>query len=134
MKNCFMKTLLFCCSFIIFSCICFASEKMCCTNCSFIGIVVDAATGKPMADVVIIAKGAALIKEQKVVTDEEGKYNIPSLPYGTYTLRFQKDNYKPLEKKNLIVKKNSAKLDVELLLQENKGEDHHNWLLKVDFM
>jgi len=124
-----MKTLLLIYILGTFSSICFASGN----DCSFTGTVLDAASGKPMADVTIVAKGAALNNEQKVVTDEQGQFTIP-LPAGTYTLRFEKNNYKPVEKKNLIVKKNPAKLNIELLLDENKEEDHHNWLLRIDFL
>jgi 5-hydroxyisourate hydrolase-like protein (transthyretin family) len=126
-----MKTLLLIWLFGTLSSICFAAEKKTCIDCSFSGIVIDAASKKPMADVIIVAKGTALSSEQKVVTDEQGQFTIPTLPAGTYTLRFEKNNYKPLEKKNLIVKNNAAKLNVELLLDENKEEDHHNWLLKI---
>ena len=124
-----MKTLLLIYILGTFSSICFASGN----DCSFTGTVLDAASGKPMADVTIVAKGAALNNEQKVVTDEQGQFTIP-LPAGTYTLRFEKNNYKPVEKKNFIVKKNPAKLNIELLLDENKEEDHHNWLLRIDFL
>src|SRR5437867_3753889 len=129
-----MKTLLLLCIFGTFSSICFATEKKICSNCSFTGIVIDATSKKPMADVTIVAKGASSNSEQKVVTDGQGQFTISPLPDGTYTLRFEKNNYKPLEKKNLVVKNNSAKLNVELLVNETKEEDHHSWLLKIDFL
>ena len=129
-----MKTLLLFCIFGALTSVCFANKKRLCSDCSFTGIVVDATSKKPMADVIIVAKGASLSNEQKVVTDEQGQFAIPSLPAGTYTLRFEKNNYKPVEKKNLVVKNNSAKLNVELLVNDNKEEDHHNWLLKIDFL
>jgi len=112
-----------------FSCACFASEKNPCS--SFSGIVVDAVSGKPMADVVIVAKSGA--GEQKVVTDQKGQFVIPSIPDGTYTLRFEKNNYKAVEKKNVVVKNNTAKMNVQLSVDE-KEEDYHNWLLKIDFL
>jgi len=125
-----MKTpLLLSILFIIFSCTCFASEKNPCS--SFSGIVVDASSGKPMADVVIVAKSTT--GEQKVVTNEKGQFVIPSIPDGTYTLRFEKNNYKAVEKRNVVVKNNSAKVNVQLLVDE-KEDDYHNWLLKIDFL
>jgi 5-hydroxyisourate hydrolase-like protein (transthyretin family) len=129
-----MKALLLLCIFGTFGPICFANGKRLCSDCSFTGIVIDATSKKPMANVIIVAKGASLNNAQKVVTDEQGQFSIPSLPAGTYTLRFEKSNYKPLEKKNVVVKSNSAKLNIELLVNENKEEDHHNWLLKIDFL
>ena len=124
-----MKALLLLLILGTFSSLCFASGN----ECSFTGTVIDATSGKPMADVVIVAKGTALINEQKVKTDEQGQFTIPSLPEGKYTLRFEKNNYKPVEKKNLVVKRNPAKLNVELLLEENQ-EDHHNCLLRIEFL
>jgi hypothetical protein len=129
-----MKTLLLLCIFGTFGSVCLANGKRLCSDCSFTGIVIDGTSKKPMADVIIVAKGASSNNEQKVVTDERGQFSIPSLPAGTYTIRFEKNNYKPLEKKNLVVKNNSAKLNVELLVNENKEEDHHNWLFKIDFL
>ena len=84
-----------------------------------------------MADVVIVAK--SVTAEQKVITDQKGQFVIPSIPDGTYTLRFEKNNYKSVEKKNLVVKNNTAKMNVQLSV-DDKEEDYHNWLLKVDFL
>jgi hypothetical protein len=129
-----MKALLLLCTFGTLGSMCFANEKRLCSDCSFTGIVVDATSKKPMAHVIIVARAASSNNEEKVVTDEQGQYSIPSLPAGTYTLRFEKSNYRPLEKKNVVVKNNSSKLNVELLVNENREEDHHNWLLKIDFL
>jgi 5-hydroxyisourate hydrolase-like protein (transthyretin family) len=112
-----------------FSCVCFASEKNPCS--SFSGIVIDAVSGKPMADVIIVAK--SLTGEQKVVTDNKGEFVIASIPDGTYTLRFEKINYKAVEKRNVVVKNNSAKVNVQLSF-DDKEDDYHNWLLKIDFL
>ncbi|HEY6974987.1 MAG TPA: carboxypeptidase-like regulatory domain-containing protein, partial [Chitinophagaceae bacterium] len=126
-----MKTLLLFCIFGTLGSICFANEKRLCSDCSFTGIVIDATSKKPMADVTIVAKAASSNNEQKVVTNEQGQFAIPSLPAGTYTLRFEKNNYKSVEKKNLVVKNTSSKLNIELLVNETKEENHHNWLLKI---
>ena len=123
-------TLLFFCS-TLFS---FAGDQKACTDCSFSGTVTEAGTKKPLSDVVIIAKSNTLNGEQKVVTDELGQYRIPSLPAGTYSLSFEKDNYKPIEKKNLTVKKTPNKINIELTEDEEASEDHHNWLLRSDFL
>lgn len=114
---------------LLLSCISYATVKNPCS--SFSGIVVDAVSGKPMADVVIVAKSIA--GEQKVVTDQKGQFTIPSLPDGTYTLRFEKNNYKAVERRNVVVKNNAAKVNVQLSADE-KEEDYHNWLLKIDFL
>jgi len=121
--------LLLFCTFLIFGCTCFATVKNPCS--SFSGIVIDAASGKPMADVLIVAKGTS--SEQKVITDDKGQFIIPSIPDGTYTLRFEKNNYKSVERKNMVVKNNSAKVNIQLLV-DDKEDDYHNWLLKIDFL
>jgi 5-hydroxyisourate hydrolase-like protein (transthyretin family) len=113
---------------LIFSCKCFSTVKDPCS--SFSGIVIDA-SGKPMADVIIVAK--SVTGEQKVVTDNKGKFVIPSIPDGTYTLRFEKNNYKAVERRNVVVKNNSAKVNVQLSIND-KDDDYHNWLLKIDFL
>jgi len=84
-----------------------------------------------MADVIIVAK--SLTGEQKVITNEKGQFVIPSIPDGTYTLRFEKNNYKAVEKKNVVVKNISAKMNVQLLV-DDRDDDYHNWLLKIDFL
>lgn len=127
-----MKTLLLFCLFGSFSTVCLASAKGPGSEVSFSGTVVDATSKKPVAHVVVVAKGS--VSEQKFETNEHGEFSLPSLPDGTYTLRFEKNNYKPVEKKNVIVKKNSAKFNVELLLDEDLDDNYHNWLLKIDFL
>ena|SRR5690242_21144305 len=126
----FMKAPLLLLSLLfVFGCTAFACVKDPCS--SFSGIVVDAISGKPMADVVIVAK--SMTGEQKVTTDQKGQFVIPSIPDGTYTLRFEKNNYKAVEKRNVVVKNNSAKVNVQLSV-DDKEDDYHNWLLKIDFL
>jgi hypothetical protein len=69
---------------------------------------------KPLPNVMVIAKSYETNDAHKPVTDEFGQYQIPQLPGGTYTLRFENDNYHPLEKRNLPVKKNVASLMLSL--------------------
>src|SRR4029453_9682447 len=59
------------------------------------GAVVDASTKGPIPDVVVTATSPALQSEQVVVTDENGIYRVPGLPPGKYTLRFERENYRP---------------------------------------
>ncbi|WP_437734918.1 TonB-dependent receptor [Sorangium sp. So ce1335] len=59
------------------------------------GTVIDAATNRPAPDVVVTVTSPALQGEQIVVTDAAGQYRIPNLPPGTYTLRLDKESYRP---------------------------------------
>jgi Ca-activated chloride channel homolog len=132
MKNIFVCFLLFFCTQLSF-----ASESKTCSSCVFSGTVVDANTKKPVADVMVIARGQETGDEQKFTTDQNGQYKIPTLPTGTYTIRFEKNNYKSVEKRNLPVKKlsQSAKMNIELVFnEEEKEEDHHNWQPKYDIL
>jgi hypothetical protein len=60
------------------------------------GMVQDAATQAPLSNVLVTATSPALIGEQVVVTDNAGEYRVPQLPPGTYSLRFEREDHKPL--------------------------------------
>ncbi len=62
------------------------------------GNVVDAQSRAPVPDVVVTATSPSLQGEQVVVTDNSGLYRIPQLPPGTYTLRFEKETYRPFSR------------------------------------
>ena len=62
------------------------------------GRVTDASTNAPIGDVVVTATAPELQGEQIVVTDGSGSYRIPSLPPGNYTLRFEKETYRPFSR------------------------------------
>lgn len=59
------------------------------------GKVTDAATHKPVKDVVVTATSPALQGEQTVVTDNAGSFRIPTLPPGDYSLRYEADGFRP---------------------------------------
>ena len=80
------------------------------------GNVVDAATKAPVADVVVTATSPSLQGEQVVVTDSTGLYRVPQLPPGTYTLRFEKETYRPYSRTAIDVEAGKQlRLNVELL-------------------
>lgn len=68
------------------------------------GNVTDAASGKAVADVVVTATSSALQGEQTVVTDSSGFYRIPQLPPGTYTLRLEKESYRPYSRNDVTIR------------------------------
>src|SRR5215813_4467272 len=80
------------------------------------GNVVDAATKAPVGDVVVTATSPGLQGEQVVVTDATGLYRIPQLPPGTYTLRFEKETYRPFTRTGIdVASDRTLRLNVELL-------------------
>ena len=85
------------------------------------GSVVDASTKGPIPDVVVTATSPALKSEQVVVTDQNGIYREPGLPPGRYTLRFERENYRPYTRSGIDVgPERVLRLNVELL-PENAG-------------
>ncbi|HTS80103.1 MAG TPA: TonB-dependent receptor [Myxococcaceae bacterium] len=80
------------------------------------GNVVDASTRAPVADVVVTATSPQLQGEQVVVTDSTGLYRIPQLPPGSYTLRFEKETYRPFSRAGIdVAADRTLRLNVELL-------------------
>ena len=68
------------------------------------GTVTDAATGKPVPDVVVTARSPALQGEQIVVTDAAGLYRLAQLPAGEYTIALEKESYKPFSRSEVTVR------------------------------
>jgi hypothetical protein len=87
------------------------------------GNVVDAQTRAPVADVVVTATSPNLQGEQIVVTDSTGLYRIPQLPPGTYSLRFEKETYRPFVRNGIELEADrTLRLNVELLPEAITGE------------
>jgi len=80
------------------------------------GNVVDSGTKAPVADVVVTATSPSLQGEQVVITDATGLYRVPQLPPGTYTLRFEKESYRPYSRSGIeVAADRTLRLNVELL-------------------
>ncbi|MET0340812.1 MAG: TonB-dependent receptor [Polyangiales bacterium] len=62
------------------------------------GKVTDAESGKPLVDVVITVTSPALQGEQTVVTDSGGTFRVPTLPPGTYAIRYEGEGHHPFER------------------------------------
>jgi outer membrane receptor protein involved in Fe transport len=85
-------------------------------NAVLTGTVVDTATKRPLADVVVTVTSPALQGEQTVVTDKSGSYRIPNLPPGDYTLRLEGDAYKPYSRGGITMRANATiRVNAELL-------------------
>jgi hypothetical protein len=81
-----------------------------------LGSVTDTSTKRPVGDVVVTATSPNLQGEQVVVTDDSGNYRIPQLPPGVYTLRFEKEAYKPYSRDGIALRLDySVRLNVELV-------------------
>ncbi|XXT47623.1 TonB-dependent receptor [Sorangium sp. So ce542] len=93
-------------------------------NSVLIGRVIDASSKAPAADVVVTATSPELQGEQLVVTDGTGQYRIPNLPPGDYTLRLEKESYKPYVRSGIAVRTGTTiRVNVELLPEALKAEE-----------
>jgi len=93
-----------------------ASTALAQSTSVLIGNVVDASTKAPVADVAVTATSPNLQGEQVVVTDATGQYRIPQLPAGVYTIRFEKESYRPLTRTALdLPTDRTLRFNVELL-------------------
>lgn len=87
------------------------------------GRVVDASTGKPLADVVVTATAPGQT-EQIVVTDSSGTFRIPNLPPGDYTLNYEADTYRPVARTGISLSAGvTLRVDAELLPEMLRAEE-----------
>ncbi|HEX5753751.1 MAG TPA: mucoidy inhibitor MuiA family protein [Archangium sp.] len=83
---------------------------------TIVGTVVTADTKRPVADVVVTATSPNLPGEQIVVTDAQGQYRLPQLPPGLYSLRFDKESFKPIHRSEIQLRQaRTIRVNVELL-------------------
>ena len=88
------------------------------------GTVVDASSKEPLADVVVTVTSPALQGEQTVVTDTSGLYRVPDLPPGVYTLRLDKEQYKPYAREAISLRADTTiRVNAELLPESLKAEE-----------
>ncbi len=71
------------------------------TTGTIIGVVTDAATGKPVAGALVVATSPNLQGEQTGMTDESGNYRVTLLPPGQYRLVVQLQGYQPSERHDI---------------------------------
>lgn len=82
----------------------FASFAQAQTTSVLTGTVTDAATGKPLSEVVVTATSPALQGERTIVTNAAGIYRMLELSPGTYSMRFVKPGFTPFTKEALELK------------------------------
>lgn len=88
------------------------------------GIITDAATKRPVADVVVTVRSASLQGEQMVVTDGSGTYRVPNLPPGEYSLSLDREAYKPYARAGISLRTSSTiRLNVDLLPEAIQAEE-----------
>lgn len=87
------------------------------------GTVTDAATGKPVPDVVITATSPASQGEEVVVTDAAGLYRLPQLAAGVYTLKLEKESFKPYSRTDINVRTDrTVRVNIQLQPDSVQGD------------
>jgi hypothetical protein len=88
------------------------------------GSVTDAATGKPVPDVVVTATSPSLQGEEIVVTDATGTYRIPQLPPGTYKIQLEKEAFRPYTRSDINLRSDrTIRLNIQLQPEALKAEE-----------
>ena len=88
------------------------------------GTVLDAANKQPVADVVVTVTSPSLQGEQMVVTDSVGLFRIPALPPGVYTLRLEKEQYRPFSRDGIALRADTTiRQDAQLRPEALKAEE-----------
>ena len=72
-------------------------------NSVLLGTVTDAASGKKISEVVVTATSTATQEPQIAITDSSGYYRIPGLPPGRYSIRIEREGYRPYSRSDLEV-------------------------------
>ncbi|MCP3136456.1 mucoidy inhibitor MuiA family protein [Pyxidicoccus xibeiensis] len=89
---------------------------------TLLGTVIDAQSRQPVPDVVITATSPSIAGEETVVSDAQGHYRVPFLSAGIYTLRFEKEQFKPYARSDIQLRaRRTVRVNVELL-PESLGE------------
>lgn len=88
------------------------------------GNVSDAATKAPVADAVVTVTSPSMQGEQVAVTDATGTYRVSQLPPGIYTIRVEKEAYKPYSRGDIEIRADhTIRLNIEILPEALRGEE-----------
>lgn len=97
------KTFLVSLSLVLFMAAMIGSSVFAAETGNIIGKVVDK-TDMPLPGVTITATSISLIGARNTTTDANGRFRIPILPVGSYTLAFDLAGYRPLKMEKITVK------------------------------
>jgi hypothetical protein len=79
------------------------------------GIVRDRKSGAPIANV-LVTEMSQTSAERSAVTDAEGRYTIPDVPAGAFTLRFVNGGFEPAARGGIALGGDQVlRFDVEML-------------------
>jgi len=85
--------------------------------------VKDAATQKPIGDVVVTVTSPSLQGEEVAVTGASGDFRVSGLPPGEYTIRMDKESYRPYSRPGVRVRTDvTLRVDTQLLPEDLKTD------------
>lgn len=82
------------------------------------GVVLDAATQRPLESATVTARGAQLLGEQSATTDANGFFEMTMLPTGIYSLTVSRDGYKTFEPGGLDIRNKRLRVKLSIERQE----------------
>ncbi|MFP2904691.1 carboxypeptidase-like regulatory domain-containing protein [Pyxidicoccus sp. 3LFB2] len=83
---------------------------------TLIGTALDARTGKPVPDAIVMASSTSLETERSTRTDDKGQFRLPLLPPGSYTLKFDHFDYWAFEQRDIQLRPTrTVRVTVQLL-------------------
>ncbi|EPX64641.1 Trehalose synthase [Cystobacter fuscus DSM 2262] len=89
-----------------------------------VGKIINGADKQALQDAVVTASSPSLQGEQVVVSDASGLYRIPQLPPGVYTLRVDREGFKPYSRTDIQLRiDRTIRFNVELLPEAGLSED-----------
>ena len=87
------------------------------------GRVVDASNNAPVGDVVVTVTSPNLQGEETAVTDTNGLWRVQNLPPGDYTIRLDKESFKPFARTSIGLRADvTLRVDSQLLPESLKEE------------
>jgi hypothetical protein len=87
------------------------------------GTVTDAVSNKPVPDVVVTATSPALQGEEVVVTDAAGLYRLAQLPPGVYTIKLEKESFRPFSRAEITIRVDrTVRVNIQLQPESVQGD------------
>ena len=83
------------------------------------GVVVDAHTGGPIAEVQVVVRGAGLRPDGglRIVTDADGQFQLSDIAVGEYRLQLSHDDYNPASGEFTVMRAGSFRTTLQPLTQ-----------------
>ncbi|MCP3103039.1 carboxypeptidase-like regulatory domain-containing protein [Myxococcus sp. K15C18031901] len=80
------------------------------------GTVIDSQSRQPVADVIVTLNQTRSSEAVYARTDAQGSFRFPQAPAGTYVLRFEKEEYKPYARSDILLRAHrTVRVNVEFL-------------------